>query len=260
MSARKHPGPEGRRPVTSATESVAPPRAEPGAVVLVQEHVLGEITHELGNFFHKLYYWAEYLREPPTRKPPPGAAADKAARGASDTSAAQMLESTIRGLEDFLKVTLGYFNPITLSPVRMTASDVVDGLLFQVRTHLNGTPVEVANNAEWNGAAAMVDPGHVSRALEVAVRSLAQQAGAESRLVVRCERSTRRDCTGIEVGFGLEHPSEPSKLFRNAEAGLEWAVAQRILLLHGGELVEHRDATGAQHVTVFIPLQPPIED
>jgi hypothetical protein len=142
----------------------------------------------------------------------------------------------------------------------MTAADVVEGLLFQVRAQLNGTPVEVAHNVKWNGAAAMVDPGHVSRAFEVAVRSLARQASPQSRLVVRCEESTRRDCSGIEIVFGLERPNEPSSLFRNAEAGLEWAVAQRILLLHGGELVEHADPSGAPYVTVFIPLQPPIED
>jgi hypothetical protein len=125
---------------------------------------------------------------------------------------------------------------------------------------MNGTPVEVAHRNEWNGVAAMVDPGYVSRAFEVAVRQLAHQAGPGSRLVIRCGESTRRDAAGIEVEFELAHPNDTSPLFRNAEAGLEWAVAQRILLLHGGDLAEHSDDAGGRHVTMFIPLQPPIED
>jgi hypothetical protein len=125
---------------------------------------------------------------------------------------------------------------------------------------MNGTPVEVSHHTQWNGAAAMVDPGHVSRAFEVAVRHLAKQASPESRLVVRSEQSARRDCAGIEIGFELERPNDASPLFRNAEAGLEWAVAQRILLLHGGELVENASVAGVRRVTLFIPLQPPIED
>lgn len=247
MSAREHPGPEGRRQLGPRADREPAPLPESAALALAQEKVLGEITHELGNFFHKLYYWAEYLRDAPARSQP-------------DASAAQMLEGTIRGLEDFLKVTLGYFSPIALSPVRMTAADVVDGLLFQVRTQINGTPIEVAHRTQWNGAVAMVDPGHVSRAFEIAVCHLARRAGPESRLVIRCEQSARRDCAGIEIEFDLEHPNDPSPLFRTAEAGLEWAVAERILALHGGELGEHARPGGTRHVSVFLPLQLPIED
>ena len=54
------------RPAPPAAAVVAPPE---GAVpVYVQEKILAEISHELGNFFHKLYYWSDYLRERPTRK------------------------------------------------------------------------------------------------------------------------------------------------------------------------------------------------
>src|SRR5262249_57225174 len=30
---------------------------------LAHDRVLAEISHELGNLFHKLYYWAEFLQE-----------------------------------------------------------------------------------------------------------------------------------------------------------------------------------------------------
>src|SRR5262245_59259437 len=35
---------------------------EQGSLVVVQERVLGEIAHELGNFFHKLYYWSDFIK------------------------------------------------------------------------------------------------------------------------------------------------------------------------------------------------------
>src|SRR3982750_4424563 len=35
---------------------------EQGNLVVVQERVLAEIAHELGNFFHKLYYWSDYIK------------------------------------------------------------------------------------------------------------------------------------------------------------------------------------------------------
>jgi hypothetical protein len=139
--------------------------------ILGQEKVLAEIAHELGNFFHKLYYWSDYLKEKP-------------GRSSEDSTAAQMLESTIRNLEGFLKVSLDYFHPTQLSFTRMPVTDLLDGVLFQVRQHLNGTPISVPADQSERGrlrkAAVMVDPGHLSRAFEVAVRHLTQRLGTES--------------------------------------------------------------------------------
>jgi signal transduction histidine kinase len=244
MSASKYPAADERRELVG--RPVLAPRPESGSVVIVQEKVLAEISHELGNFFHKLYYWSEYLKDAP-------------ARDASDSTAAEMLERTIKNLEDFLKISLGYFNPTQLAVVKMRVPDVVEGMLFQVRSHVNGTPVTVTHDGDWNGADLYVDPGQISIAFEIAVRHLAKQMGPESQLRIGFERSPRRDCAGLEVAFRLENPSEASPLFRTAEAGVEWAVAQRIVALHGGELTEHAEEHGAKSLLVFLPLQPLIE-
>jgi signal transduction histidine kinase len=243
MSASKYLGPEGPQKVGSPPgERPLAPRLETGAVVIVQEKVLAEISHELGNFFHKLYYWSEYLKDAP-------------ARPAADSTAAEMLERTIKNLEDFLKVSLGYFNPTQLSFVRMSTSQVLEGMLFQARAQLNGTPLAVSGPPDAEGDI-MVDPGQISVAFEVAVRHLAKQLGQESEVRVECERSLRRDCPGLEVRFLLQRPNEASPLFRTAEAGVEWAVAQRIVALHGGELTEHADERGEKALVVFLPLSP----
>jgi signal transduction histidine kinase len=215
--------------------------------ILGQEKVLAEIAHELGNFFHKLYYWSDYLKEKP-------------GRSSEDSTAAQMLESTIRNLEGFLKVSLDYFHPTQLSFTRMPVTDLLDGVLFQVRQHLNGTPISVPADQSERGrlrkAAVMVDPGHLSRAFEVAVRHLTQRLGTESTVRLGIEESARRDCRGLEVGFHVQKPNEASPLFRTAEAGVEWAVAQKVVALHGGELLEQTQAHGGKDIVIFLPLCP----
>ena len=245
MSASKYPD-SGRDPRALGPLAAHPParRPDPGTSVYVQEKVLSEIRHELGNFFHKLYYWSDYLKEKPTRQ-------------STDMTAAQMLERTIKNLEDFLRVSLDYFHPTQLSFTRMAVPDLLDGLLFQVRAHVNGTPVEVNADSEWRDAEVLVDPGHLSKAFGVAVSHLIKQIGPRTSVRVAVERSARRDCAGLEVGFALHNPDETSPLFRTSEAGVEWAVAEKVVALHGGELSECAPDGGEKILTLFLPLSPP---
>jgi hypothetical protein len=62
-----------------------------------------------------------------------------------------MLERTIKNLEDFLRVSIHYFQPTQLSLMRMKAGEVADGLLAQLRSQLNGTPLTVSGGGEWQG-------------------------------------------------------------------------------------------------------------
>jgi len=245
MSASKLPSSEG--PHKLGPRAARPPalRPEHGTPVMVQEKVLAEISHELGNFFHKLYYWSDYLKDGPARK-------------TADSTAAQMLERTIKNLEDFLKVSLDYFHPTQMSFTRMSVGELVEGLLFQVRSHLNGTPVTVADAGAWRSGPSevLVDPGHLSYAFEVAVRHLKKQVGPESSITVGIERTVPRDSAGLEVAFHLRQPNEASPLFRTAEAGVEWAVAERFVALHGGELLERSEEPGEKQIVLFIPLCP----
>ena len=87
-----------------------------------QERLLGEISHELGNYFHKLYYWAELLREqrPATAEPEPAA----------------LLEGTIRDLETFLKTALEFFRPISVLPLVMSVDEMTQSLRTLVTRHV----------------------------------------------------------------------------------------------------------------------------
>ncbi len=245
MSASKYPGaPRDARKLGPLAARAPARRPEPGTSVFVQEKVLSEIRHELGNFFHKLYYWSDYLKEKPERQ-------------ATDATAAQMLARTIKNLEDFLKVSLEYFHPTQLSFTRMAVPDMVEGLLFQVQAHVNGTPVAVDDVTDWRDAGVLVDPGHLSKAFGVAVSHLTKQIGPETRLRIVVERSVRRDGLGLEVSFTVHSPNETSPLFRTSEAGVEWAVAQKVVALHGGELSDCAHDSGEKTLMLFLPLSPP---
>ena len=39
-------------------------------LVRVDQEVLHDLNHELGNYFHKLYYWAEFIRAGDADMPP----------------------------------------------------------------------------------------------------------------------------------------------------------------------------------------------
>src|SRR5215831_8684333 len=75
-----------------------------------QERLLSEISHELGNYFHKLYYWAELLRE---QRP-----------ATADAEPAMLLERTIRDLETFLKSALEFFRPLSVVPSPMSIEEL----------------------------------------------------------------------------------------------------------------------------------------
>ena len=245
MSATKLPGPEGHPKLGPLAARSPALRGEPATAVVVQEKVLAEIAHELGNFFHKLYYWSDYLKQKPAPK-------------SADSTAAQMLERTIKNLEDFLRVSLDYFHPTQLSFTRMAVRELLEGLLFQVRAQLNGTSVMVSEGDAWpsEDGGVLIDPGHLSRAFEVAVRQLTRQVGSASSIAVTIERSARRERAGLEVGFHLRQPNEASPLFRTAEAGIEWAVAQKVVGLHGGELLERDGGPEEKSLVIFLPLCP----
>jgi signal transduction histidine kinase len=237
--ASKHSGARAGTSEKLGLRAAAQPKAPADAAL--QEQVLGEIRHELGNFFHKLYYWSDYLKE---------RTADKG----QDATATQMLQRTIQNLEDFLRVALDYFQPAELCLTRMAASELVDGLLSQLRAHLNGTPVAVRTDGEWRGEEVVIDPGHFSQAWTVAVRCLADQVGPDSTLQITIGRGLRRQTYGLEVGLELHRPNETQALFRTSEAGLQWAVAKKLLTLHGGELLESTEMGDEKRLTVFIPL------
>lgn len=219
------------------------PLAEPAAAR--QERVLSDMSHELGNFFHKLYYWAEYLRNE-------GPASNGGSNG--EETAAEMLERTIRHLEGFLKIALEYFAPVDVNPMHMTGDDLLDSFVSRLSTRLCGTTLDVSRPDGTGAPEVLVDPGRTSQALEIAVRHVAQQVGDESRLAVAMRTATYGDRPCVELRVLIEQPAGSSPFFRTAEAGVEWALMEKLFQLHGGGVCEHLVGGQACGFSIFVPV------
>src|SRR5439155_26047110 len=133
---------------------------------------------------------------------------EKPGRRSAGAGGAQMLERTIRNVEDFLKSSLDYCHPAQVTFARMAVGELVEGLLFQVRSQVNGTQVTVSDAGTWKDVEAdvMVDPSHLSYAFEIAVRQLTKQIGSESTVAIEIGRGARREGAGLEGEFHLRQP------------------------------------------------------
>jgi len=204
---------------------------------VAEERVLAEIAHELGNFFHKLYYWAEFLQE-------------KRADHSSEATAAQMLTQTVGGLEEFLKGTLDYFRPLKLSPVQMPLADIVAGMIVQLRAQLHGWPVRVSDAGGWDQRSVLIDPARFPAVFLAVGPRLTERAPAGTGVHVGLE--ARSD--GIEAAFLVEGRfGTPG--FQTAASCVEWALAERIVALHRGRLQQRELPDGPPALVLFLPFQ-----
>jgi len=234
----------GLEPEVSGDEA----RTEQGSLVVVQERVLGEITHELGNFFHKLYYWSDYI------KSDGNGTGGALGTGKGDSTAGHMLERTISNLEDFLKVALEYFHPITLNFTKLPVPELLDGFMSHIGAHLNGNEVRVFRDDIDQPATILVDIPRISQAFQIALRKVREDLKSGGRLTVSFAKGNRREFPGLEVRLAVEPEATASSLLRGAEEGVEWAVAQKLIELHGGEIVDRVDSNGQKIVQIFLPL------
>jgi len=157
---------------------------------------------------------------------------------------------------EYNHVSFDYFRPTQLCFMHMTVAEVVEGLVCQARSQLNGTPITVAQGGEWKGQGVMVDPSHLSRAFTFALRHVTKQVGADSDVAIRIAQSARRETADLEIALELHQPNEASPLFRASEAGMEWAVAQKIVALHGGDLLADAQGTNEKTLRILLPLCP----
>lgn len=233
MPAEKINGTPPRTAAAMAPSSDAAIRAVDG-----HERVLGEISHELGNFFHKLYYWAEFLQE---KRPP-----------AEDGTGAQMLERTIRSLEDFLRSALEFFHPVQLACLPMPAADVASALVGPLRARLNGTPFVM--DACGSGGTILVDPARLSQAWSILTRVLLRRVGPGSRVRLVVHEAACGSRSGVRFGFAIEGGEAAAPTLDTAMDAVEWAFAERIVALHGGELVRGA-SEGAEALAIVLPSQ-----
>jgi hypothetical protein len=229
---------------TDEKPSKVEPRPEPveakddGALRPPDDRVLGEISHEMGNYFHKLYYWTDYLR---------GETLD---RSQADAAAVEMLSNTVEKLEQFMRMTLEYFSPARLSFNRVTVSDVVEGL----GSRLSGRTLKIENLDAYAEIPVLADPSLIGHAIRTVFERVASTLLDEAHMTIRLNETRSGDFRGIEVEFEAGGGARGVQL----RSGIEMAVAEKFLHMHGAELLEREETspTGAERrsLVVFLPI------
>jgi hypothetical protein len=135
----------------------------------------------------------------------------------------------------------------------MPAAEVVAGVVGRMRDELVGRPIVVRDCGERQGTAVLVDPARFSQAVLVAIRRLAEHVREESSFEVGVEHAWR-GAPGLAIELAILNPESGSVLFRTAAAGVEWAVAERVLALHGGLLAEGETNDEEKRLTLVLPL------
>jgi len=221
----------------AATAGMSPagPAADSG-LGLADERILGEIAHEMGNYFHKLYYWTEYLK------------GHGGGSGPTDAAAVDMLETTVERLEHFMRMILEYFAPPRLCFNKIGARDLVAGL----GCRLHGRALRVDGLDQYGDTCVLADPGLIAHAMRTVFESVAATLLDEDEMVVRIEPAGRSEFSGIELEFmagrGLAEGARLTK-------GIEMAVAEKFLQMHGGEMFERTDGVGrVRSLVVFLPI------
>ena len=75
-------------------------------------------------------------------------------------------------------------------------------------------------------------------------------------LTVTLREAARQDFSGLEVRLEVDAAQPRSALMRNPEDSVEWALAQRLIEMHGG-LIEITSKEGeGTTVTCILPTQP----
>jgi hypothetical protein len=200
---------------------------------LPDDRILGEISHEMGNYFHKLYYWTDYLK---TRS---------GSGQSTDAGAADMLAATVERLEHFMRMILEYFAPARLCFHRLTAGDLLAGLA----NRLPGRTLRAVGIEEWGKTAIMADPALIGHAIRTVFERVATTLLDEDEMVVVLTASKRSGFAGIDIEF-----EAGGGLAANAHLmqGIEMAVAEKFLQMHGGEVFERNE--GGRSLIVFLPI------
>jgi hypothetical protein len=199
-----------------------------GRLVRIDEAVVHDLSHELGNYFHKLFYWTDYIKS--------GATDD-----GSGACPGEMLEDVVHRMQAFLNVALEYFQPAELRGVPVSGADVAGALESLLRGAGGEAAVEVVCDEDAGAARLVIDPTRLSSGLRLAARLLSGPGCAALRAHVRTSERAGRDV--LEIELSVDGPGEPDA--RPSHRVVEWAVAGRMIELHGGELSTNEERRGA---------------
>jgi hypothetical protein len=219
-------------PGSGASARPAPfPSPEPPGerMVVLRPDVLDTVGHVLGNLFQRLYHLV-----------------DRA--GESDALTAEELRGNAARLEAVLQLFLDYVSPVApnLQPIEFAeigqslAQRLTEACGGRLRVHVSEAP----------SGSVLVDPGRLGRAFDLLASWLQPRSGLESvtPIMVSIAPSGR----SLELLVSLSSTYLAS---RSSEAELRWALAEKLIDLHGGTLTEPVRTAGETQWRITLPLQ-----
>ncbi|MCK6555398.1 hypothetical protein L6Q96_12595 [Candidatus Binatia bacterium] len=215
--------------VESADGGVA--ATEPtGQIVVIRPDVVDTVGHVLGNLFQRIYHLVDRAE-----LAAPAEVGD--------------LNKNVRRLEDFLQLVMDYISPVPLVLEYVPATEVAQSLARQVSDTV-GCAVRVDARVAVDGRS-LVDPGRLARAFRLLARQL--EASAESGVAIELKVAGR--AAGRTLSLKARVPGQ-LKAQRSSDAEMEWAVAERLIELHGGGVRCQDLPNGDATWEISLPLQP----
>jgi len=200
------------RPSADETPGAALPGAQAG-MVRVEEEVVRDLRHSVGNYFHKLYYWLDRI----------GSEDQAAARGEQ----VEELGALLQRFQEFLELGLRYFQADRASPIEMKAAEVASASASVLETEFPGVDISIDVADDTAERAVRLDPQRFSLAL----RLVADLLGGTKRERIACALATSADHSALEVTIEAAGGDSPLET-----PVMEWAIARKTMSMQGGVL------------------------
>ena len=184
-----------------------------GQLMHVEEDVVRDLRHSVGNHFHKLFYWADRIV------------------GEEDASAraeqAEEMTGALQRFQEFLELGLRYFEADKASPMEMSGSDVASASESLLRTELPECEVSVALAGPAAAEKISLDPQRFSLALRLLVNLL----GGAKRESFACALTVGEDAESVEFSIEATGGEAPLEI-----PVMEWAIARKMIVMQRGVL------------------------
>jgi hypothetical protein len=204
---------------------------DPGQLVVIQARVVENADHVFGNLFQRLYYGASQV-------------------GDYSPLLAEELTDSARQVEGALQLLLDYIAPFPPLLERFAVADLARSLAQRVEG-LGSLRVSLALGDASGSPQVRVDPSRLGRAFDLMLTRLGgQERGA----------AAKRATVGIDVGpanavVWLRLPDRTVEA-RTSIGELRWAVAAKLVEIHGGSLEEAGLREGEVLWKVSLPREP----
>jgi len=193
-------------------------------IVSLRAEVLNDAEHALGNLFQRMYHVTRVARDGL------GPYADR-------------MTDALGHLERLLQLVFDYVSPVEIETRPVDAARVVESLAAHIRAH-GAAKIETSG---CSCATVLADARRLGRSFQLLSLAFQHELGAASAISIEVVRESH-ECVEFLLRVVASSP-----VGCEAESGLAWEVAARLIELQGGEL-SRRSGIGEYTCRVVLPM------